>query len=111
MRRYCIGWWLLALCCFLTLVFGLIIHAAHVQSAPPAPIRAIDQATKGSKSTEAKPAHYDLTEVQRLRLQLKQKDAQIAQQSVAIANANFQQTSTGRFVYVCGVTLHFVTSY
>ena len=35
MKRYCVGWWLLALCCSLTLVFGLIIYGVHAQSAPP----------------------------------------------------------------------------
>lgn len=74
MRRYCIGWWMMVgLSCFLTL---LIIHGVRAQSAPQAPA----------------PAKYELSEVQRYRLQLKQKDAQIAQMNVSIANSNFQQS-------------------
>lgn len=34
---------------------------------------------------------YEPSELQKLRLQIKQKDAQMAQQNVQIANANFQQ--------------------
>lgn len=45
---------------------------------------------------EAKTIHvnkpYEMSEIQKLRLQVKQKDAQLAQQASAIAQNNFQRT-------------------
>jgi hypothetical protein len=59
----------------LCLFLGIGI-AAVPQSAPPA----------------TAPAKYELSEVQKQRLQLKQKDAQIAQLQLSIANSTFQQS-------------------